>query len=499
MEIKENVNQVLVQQSKSSPNATVAPGGAASSTTQNFMALFSQIINGSMVTLDFLQAMPQQGAKIETAAQEPVQQASQPEASKQPAHAAKKDHKDTESTTSKKQEGKQEEVQEQVDNQTAKQEVASEKVDPNAAAQAAPVEQQKQVETNAQTQQQVTSGQQQAADPKAAQAALVQQLPVAEQQTLTPQQVQNARAKVLTAQPAQQVATQPTQATTTETALPTEASKVAPTVKPVATTEVLKPQAPQQPTAKLDVTAAAVVAAKPTETVVPTVTPKVSAEDFSRMIKSPHQIAASSGNNSADNFGGKSGLFGGQSGMTDLDLGGLGNGGNSAKTARNSRHAGHTEALPEKTQAEIIERIQKMMDSATKTRFGSTMVVRLDPPELGAVTVKITQRSDQLFAKVTPENPDVEAVLRARAGEITQILGNTGLKAENIHLSIGGDVSDSEAFAFNSFMNGNEGSKGQLGSDSNHAGSDFMASEKLGNGLNSGGFDSGNLESGWVA
>jgi flagellar hook-length control protein FliK len=65
------------------------------------------------------------------------------------------------------------------------------------------------------------------------------------------------------------------------------------------------------------------------------------------------------------------------------------------------------------------------------------MVVRLDPPELGSVTVRLSMRGEQMYARVVPENSEVETVLRERAQEIVQALSNSGVKAENINLTIG--------------------------------------------------------------
>lgn len=91
-------------------------------------------------------------------------------------------------------------------------------------------------------------------------------------------------------------------------------------------------------------------------------------------------------------------------------------------------------------QEKIIARIQDAFDNMVKGRFGNQMVVRLDPPSLGKVTVKITQRADQLFARVSPESPEVEAVLRNKVSELSSVLAQSGIKVENIHVSVGEEV-----------------------------------------------------------
>jgi flagellar hook-length control protein FliK len=95
--------------------------------------------------------------------------------------------------------------------------------------------------------------------------------------------------------------------------------------------------------------------------------------------------------------------------------------------------------LPGSLQDKIIDKIQKMLESAKMSRQGTSMVVRLDPPELGRVTVKMTHRGDQMFARIIPESSDVEATLRARSAEIVNTLVSSGFKAENVNVSFGSE------------------------------------------------------------
>ena len=123
--------------------------------------------------------------------------------------------------------------------------------------------------------------------------------------------------------------------------------------------------------------------------------------------------------------------------------------------------------LSESVQAKIVARIQAALDDAAKNRDSNTMVVRLDPPELGAMTVKVSYRSDQLFARIIPESQDVEAVIRSRVSELSQILANSGLKVENVHISIGQERSESETFKFSESFNrsDNRGLGGEAGAN----------------------------------
>lgn len=99
-------------------------------------------------------------------------------------------------------------------------------------------------------------------------------------------------------------------------------------------------------------------------------------------------------------------------------------------------------------QARFIEKIQQVLEAAAKSRDASSITLTLDPPDLGSVTVKLTQRSDQVFARLSPETPEVEAALRARLPELTQSLANAGIKPENIHVSVGQEKSFAEFSLF---------------------------------------------------
>lgn len=113
-----------------------------------------------------------------------------------------------------------------------------------------------------------------------------------------------------------------------------------------------------------------------------------------------------------------------------------------------SKGKGAATGLPRSDQEKILQQIRDVMKKATMSADGNTMVVRLDPPELGNITVRVTQRDGQVFARVIPENADVEQLLRQRAGEVTQALAAVGLKTDHVQLSIGRERSESETFRF---------------------------------------------------
>ncbi len=113
-----------------------------------------------------------------------------------------------------------------------------------------------------------------------------------------------------------------------------------------------------------------------------------------------------------------------------LRLGDKPNLGSGASPAASSR-------LTPSQQASVLERVQKALEASVLRRDPNTLVIRMTPPDLGEVMVKLTKRADQLFARFQPESQAVETVLRGRLPELAQALGASGLKAENIHISFG--------------------------------------------------------------
>lgn len=108
-----------------------------------------------------------------------------------------------------------------------------------------------------------------------------------------------------------------------------------------------------------------------------------------------------------------------------------------------------------KLQTTILERIQKLTENVSGKQEGNTMVVHLDPPEIGNLTIKVSRRADQLFARITPESDEVEQAIRIHVPEIVRALTASGIKSENIHVAIGPEQFSQETSQFPS-RSGNE-------------------------------------------
>jgi len=150
-------------------------------------------------------------------------------------------------------------------------------------------------------------------------------------------------------------------------------------------------------------------------------------------------------------------------------------------------------------QEKIIYQIQKLLDRAAQSRDGTSITVKIEPDELGQVTVRVTQRGDQLFARVIPENKEVEQTVRSGLNELVAQLVSSGLKVENIHVSIGAETSETAVFKGNqeplfSESNGKEGS-GRHASRKTTQGGSLDAPVRG----DSAGVQKQVVESGWVA
>jgi flagellar hook-length control protein FliK len=170
-----------------------------------------------------------------------------------------------------------------------------------------------------------------------------------------------------------------------------------------------------------------------------------------------------------------------------------------------TKESGKTTQLNSR-QEKIINQILKLVDQAAKSKDGSSLTIKISPEELGQVTVKVTQRGDQLFARIVPEKKEVEQTVRSGINEVIAQLVSAGFKAENIHVGVGKEIDESEAF--NPFMN-NLAGRGQENSGNSEANSNSEARhtfrlENGGNGSNAERTDTfvgekNVVDNGWVA
>jgi len=151
-------------------------------------------------------------------------------------------------------------------------------------------------------------------------------------------------------------------------------------------------------------------------------------------------------------------------------------------------------ALPKELQDKTVEKVKELLQNAAKSRNNNTLVVRMDPPSLGALTLKVTHKAGKVHARIIPESTEVETALRGRVPELIQVLAANGLNRDNVHVSIGSEHSETELYQFNEFFNRHQGEekKGQR----------FSGREEGGDGSIGGpNIREGSLlqESGWIA
>lgn len=108
-----------------------------------------------------------------------------------------------------------------------------------------------------------------------------------------------------------------------------------------------------------------------------------------------------------------------------------------------------------KTQTnEMVEKIRDLIAQANQSKDSNTISVRISPEGLGAMVVKVTQKDDQTYARIIPESPETETLLRGKIQEIAQTLQASGMKIDNVHISIGQDQSQADFFNFSQFSSG---------------------------------------------
>ena len=147
------------------------------------------------------------------------------------------------------------------------------------------------------------------------------------------------------------------------------------------------------------------------------------------------------------------------SGQADLSKGLMGVKVDAAQKVANLESRTQRNAVVRAGQQELIEKVQKAIADAARSKDGNSLIFRMEQPELGSLTVKLTRRNDELHARIIPDNREVEATVRERIGELHTALQNSGIKVSQIHLSVGPEYSETEMFQFGYAFMGQDSSQ----------------------------------------
>lgn len=122
---------------------------------------------------------------------------------------------------------------------------------------------------------------------------------------------------------------------------------------------------------------------------------------------------------------------------------------------------------PEQTQTLDLRRVDRPMVSAEVGRqLGERIqmmaqgeikhaTIRLDPPELGALDIKVTVQNDQTQVQITSPNPQVREALESQSVRLREILEQQGLNLSN--LDVRDQSADSQARGESSGRGGQDG------------------------------------------
>lgn len=103
----------------------------------------------------------------------------------------------------------------------------------------------------------------------------------------------------------------------------------------------------------------------------------------------------------------------------------------SEKVISNSFHARTAQAQV------MIDKVKAVIEQAAVNKTNDSITVKIDPPHLGELTVKVSEKKGQIYAKITPESKEVEEVLRSQARELSLVIQALGYKEEDVEVSIG--------------------------------------------------------------
>lgn len=116
-----------------------------------------------------------------------------------------------------------------------------------------------------------------------------------------------------------------------------------------------------------------------------------------------------------------------------------------AKVEMQGAAASKAKALPQQAAARAFEKVEAVLKEVARSRDGKTISVRLDPPSLGRVRVDVTLRDGALHARITAEAPEVNQMLRDRAGDLQLVLRRMGMNLDRVSVSVGSGQGESGA------------------------------------------------------
>ncbi len=92
----------------------------------------------------------------------------------------------------------------------------------------------------------------------------------------------------------------------------------------------------------------------------------------------------------------------------------------------------------------VMERVEEALKAVSKSKDGSTISLRLDPPSLGEVKIDVTMKDGILFARLQADSNDVENLLKNKSLELQQVLQDAGLDVDSINVYIASKDSEED-------------------------------------------------------
>lgn len=105
-------------------------------------------------------------------------------------------------------------------------------------------------------------------------------------------------------------------------------------------------------------------------------------------------------------------------------------------------------------QQKYVDKVKEVMNKIALSKTTDAVTVKIDPPHLGEITVRVVQKGKEVYAKLTAESHEVENILRTKMHELSSVLQQLGYKAEQVNVTIGNSNEEIPFFS-NSFLNNN--------------------------------------------
>ncbi len=85
----------------------------------------------------------------------------------------------------------------------------------------------------------------------------------------------------------------------------------------------------------------------------------------------------------------------------------------------------------------FVDKVKEVLNNLAASKSNDSITIKIDPPHLGEITVRVSQKLGEIHAKIMPESKEVEKTLIAQSSELSLVLQALGFREDQVKVTIG--------------------------------------------------------------